>query len=251
MVIEKAVFNLTFAGKKDMKLFYTLLIAGIASLLLVSSGTFTNQITLRIHADSFVNDLAKHQLFALLVAILSTTAILVLNPGSKQFLSPGKLNILAEKEMWLGINGKTSWKINGLQLLFFVSIPTAIFMFLAVKSSNSMGNFRWSLIPFILVFSLTNSLAEELIFRFGIIGGLFNRYPKQLMLLLSAVFFGIPHYFGSPSGFTGVLMAGILGYILCKATFETKGLLVAWAIHFVQDAIIFTALIMMQVKQFS
>ncbi|HHX23791.1 MAG TPA: CPBP family intramembrane metalloprotease [Thermoanaerobacterales bacterium] len=69
------------------------------------------------------------------------------------------------------------------------------------------------------------------------------------ILIISAILFGLPHYFGFPNGFMGVLMSGVLGYILCKATIETKGLSIAWAIHFVQDIIIFTALLMMNVKQ--
>jgi membrane protease YdiL (CAAX protease family) len=250
MVIEKAFFNQTFAeNKSDMKMFYTLLVVGIATALLVTAGAFTNQITLQIHPNTFVNGLAKYQVFALVVGILTTIAILILNPESKQFLNIGQLSTISEKEKWLGINGKSSWKLNGLQLLLFVSIATGVFMFLAVKYTNSINNFQWSFIPLILLFSLTNSLAEELIFRFGIVGGLFNQYPKLILLIISAVLFGLPHYFGSPSGVIGILMSGVLGYILCKATIETKGLSIAWTIHFVQDVIIFTALIIMNVKQ--
>lgn len=250
MVIEKAFFNQTFAeNKSDMKMFYTLLIVGIATVLLVTSGTFINEITLQIHPNSFLNGLVKYQVFALTVGILATIAILILNPESKQFLNLGQLSTIAEKEKWLGINGKSSWTVNGLQLLFFVSIATGIFMFLAVKYTNSLDNFQWNFIPLVLLFSLTNSLTEELIFRFGIVGGLFNHYPKLTILIISAILFGLPHYFGFPNGFIGVLMSGLLGYILCKATIETKGLSIAWTIHFVQDIIIFTTLMMMNVKQ--
>ena len=250
MVIEKAFFNQTFAeNKSDMKMFYTLLIVGIATVLLVTAGTFIKEITFQIHPDNFLNGLVKYQVFALTVGILATIAILILNPESKQFLNIGQLSTIAEKEKWLGINGKSSWTVNGLQLLFFVSIATGIFMFLAVKYTNSLDNFQWSFIPLVLLFSLTNSLTEELIFRFGIVGGLFNHYPKLTILIISAILFGLPHYFGFPNGFIGVLMSGLLGYILCKATIETKGLSIAWTIHFVQDIIIFTALMMMNVKQ--
>ena len=120
--------------------------------------------------------MAKYQVFALTVGILTTIAVLILNLDSKQFLNIGQLNIIAEKEKWLGINGKSSWTATVLQLLFFVSTATGIFMFLAAKYTNSLGNFQWSFIPLILLFSLTNSLTEELIFRFGIVGGLFNRH---------------------------------------------------------------------------
>lgn len=230
-------------------MFYTLLVVGIATILLVTANTFTNQFTLKIHPNSFVNGLAKYQLFALVVGVLVTISILILSPDSRQFLNKGQLSIIAVKEKWLGINGKSSWKINGLQLLLFISIATGIFMFLAVKYTNSINNFQWGFIPLILLFSLTNSLTEELIFRFGIVGGLFNHYPKLTLLIISAILFGLPHYFGWPSGIVGILMSGVLGYILCKATIETKGLSIAWTIHFVQDIIIFTALFMMNVKR--
>lgn len=250
MVTAKAFFNQTFAENKYyMKMFYTLLIVGIATVLLVTAGAFTNQINLQIHPDSFVNGLAKYQAFAMIVGISTTIAILILNSDSKQFLNVGQFSAIAEKEKWLGINGKSSWRINGLQLLLFVSILTGIFMFLAVKYTGSIRNFQWSFVPLVLLFSLTNSLAEELIFRFGIVGGLFNHYPKLTILIISSILFGLPHYFGSPSGIIGILMSGVLGYILCKATIETKGLSIAWTIHFVQDLIIFTALMMMNVKQ--
>lgn len=226
-----------------------MLVVGIATVLLVTAGSFIGQITLQIHPNNFVNGLAKYQGFALTIGILAAIAILILNPDSRQFLNTGQLRTIAEKEKWLGINGTSSWTVNGFQLLFFVSIATGIFMFLAVKYTNSIDNFQWSFIPLVLLFSLTNSLAEELIFRFGIVGGLFNQYPKLNILIISAILFGLPHYFGFPNGFIGILMSGILGYILCKATIETKGLSIAWTIHFVQDVIIFTALMMMNIKQ--
>jgi len=69
------------------------------------------------------------------------------------------------------------------------------------------------------------------------------------VLLASAVLFGLPHYFHWPSGFLRIIMASVLSYILAKATTETKGLSIAWVIHFVQDLIIFTALLMMNVKK--
>lgn len=232
-----------------MKITYTLLIISIATILLVNAKFLTNQVSLKIHTDSFINELAKYQIFALMVGILVTVIILALVQNSNQFISIGQLNVIAQKENWLGINGKSSWMVNGLQLLFFVSIATGIFMFLAVKNANSLNNFQWSFIPLIVLFSFTNSLAEELIFRFGIIGGLFNEYPKLTILIISAIFFGLPHYLGWPSGVIGVLMSGMLGYILCKATLETRGLSIAWTIHFVQDLIIFTAIFMMNVKR--
>lgn len=250
MVIERTYYFQNFAEKLyNMRMFITITIVSIAAIILVGSGVLLNKIGLQLHQNPFVNGLAKYQLFALMIGILTMGIMLILNPESRKFLSLGNLSIIAEKEKWLGINGKTSWLNNGLQLLIFISIATGIFMFLGVKYTNSLNNFQFWFIPFVLLFSLTNSFAEEMIFRFGIIAGLDNHYPKLTILIISAILFGLPHYFGNPSGIIGVIMSGVLGYILCKATIETKCISIAWTIHFVQDIIIFTAIMMMNIKQ--
>ena len=65
----------------------------------------------------------------------------------------------------------------------------------------------------------------------------------------SAVVFGLPHYFGTPSGIVGALIAGFLGWLLATSLVETQGLLIAWAIHFVQDVVIITSMILMSRKK--
>ena len=57
---------------------FTLLVVGIAALLLVTSNTFIDEITLQIHSNNFINGLAKYQIFALIVGILATTVTLLL-----------------------------------------------------------------------------------------------------------------------------------------------------------------------------
>lgn len=234
-----------------MRLFKTILIVSIAALLLLGSASLMQkfELELQIHQNSFINGLANHQLFALIISILMMFLFIRLNPESKKLLTIGNLDSIAIKEKWLGINGKTSWLANGLQLLLIISVATGVFMFLGVKQDNSLNNFQWWFVPFALLFAFTNSFSEEIIFRFGLIAGLQNYYPKITIQIVSAILFGLPHYFGNPSGVIGVLMAGVLGYILCKATIETKGLSIAWMIHFVQDIIIFMAIIMINIEQ--
>jgi membrane protease YdiL (CAAX protease family) len=231
-----------------MKVLMTAIIVACATVLLVSANSILIKISWTIHQNAFINGILKYQLYAFAIAILVALITLALNPESKVLLKFGTLETVAIKEKWLGINGKSTWKSNGLQLLFFISCATALFMFLGVKYTNSLGNFKPYFIPFILLISLSNSLSEELIYRFAIHGNLINIAPKMTILLVSAVLFGVPHFYGFPSGFIGVLMAGVLGYVLSKATYETGGLGIAWVIHFVQDIIIFTALFMMNVK---
>ena len=139
-----------------MKLVYTLLIIGIAAILLVTANSFTAKITVQFHSNEFINGLAKYQVFAFTVAILVSLITLKLNLESKDFLSIGNLKTIAVKEKWLGINGVSTWKKNGIQLLFVISIATAAFMFMALKYTASLNNFQWYFIPFVVLFSLTN-----------------------------------------------------------------------------------------------
>lgn len=61
--------------------------------------------------------------------------------------------------------------------------------------------------------------------------------------MVSALLFGIPHYLGTPGQLIGVLAAGFLGWFLAKSVLETKGLGWAWFVHFLQDVIIFVAVL--------
>ena len=231
-----------------MKIAYSIFIVLVSSILLLSANKILSSVNITIHENSFINGILKYQIFAFLVAASVVVLTLLLTPESKHLLKFGNLDILAEKEKWLGINGKASWRKNGTQLAFFISIATGIFMFLAVKYTNNLENFKWSFIPLVIIISLANSFSEEMIYRFAINGNMINLSSKLVILISSAILFGLPHYQGYPNGILGVFMAGLLGYILSKATYETQGLGIAWLIHFLQDIIIFTALFMMNLK---
>jgi membrane protease YdiL (CAAX protease family) len=231
-----------------MKTILTIGIVLTATTLLLSANKFLPTIGLRLHQNEYFNGILKYQLFAVFIAAVVILVTLKWTPQSRELLRFGNINTLAIKEMWLGINGKTSWKSNGLQLAVFISLATATFMYLAIKQTNSLSNFNVSFIPIILLISLTNSFAEEAIYRFAINGNLMPHTLKWIILVASAILFGLPHYLGYPNGVVGVLMAATLGYILSKATYETQGIGIAWSIHFVQDVIIFTALSMINIK---
>ena len=64
------------------------------------------------------------------------------------------------------------------------------------------------------------------------------------MVLLTACFFGLAHYYGQPSGPMGVVLAGIAGWFWGKSMIETPGWAWAFVIHLVQDIVIFAFLAM-------
>lgn len=229
-----------------MQILFTILIVGLAAVALLSGNLLMNQFAIQLHPNSFINGLFKYQIYAVVVALLTLILFRSYQPASVQMIRIGDLSVIAGKEKLLGIDGKSSWLSNGVQLLFFISLATAIFMFLGVRQANRLDAFEWWFVPYVLLFSLTNSFAEEIIFRYGVIAGMEHAYTAFTIQLVSAILFGLPHYSGSPGGGIGILMSGVLGYILCKATLETKGISIAWGIHFVQDVIIFTGLMMMR-----
>lgn len=220
----------------------------ILTMILLSANNFLSGVDIVLFKNSFINKLVKYQIFTLLISVAVIWITLKLTPQSAALLKIGNINAPAIREKWLGIDGNSTWKKNGLQLAFFISLATGIFMFIAVKYTDSLSNFQWNFIPVVLIISLTNSFSEEAIYRFAINGNLMNMAPKITILILSGILFGIPHYVGFPSGIIGVIMSAVLGYILSKATYETQGLGIAWMIHFIQDIIIFTSLFMMNVK---
>lgn len=52
------------------------------------------------------------------------------------------------------------------------------------------------------------------------------------------------HYYGNPPALSGMLLATFLGYLLGKSMLATTGSRWAWLIHWLQDIIIFSFLVM-------
>lgn len=231
-----------------MKLIITAVTVLLATSILLTANTYLPNVPIHLHSNKFIDGILKYQLVVVILALIVLFLTIKITPSSKLLLQFGNLNAIAVKDKWLGINGNFTWRKNGIQLLVFISLATSIFMFFGVKYTDSLSNFKWWFIPFVILISLTNSFAEEVIYRFVVNGNLTNSLPKITVIITSAILFGLPHYLGFPSGFIGVMMAGVLGYVLSKATYETQGIGIAWIIHFVQDIIIFTALFMMNIK---
>ena len=95
------------------------------------------------------------------------------------------------------------------------------------------------LLPFVVIFAAMNAFSEEMSFRAALLAPLDGKVTRQQSLLLTAFFFGIAHWDGMPNGVTGVLMSGVLGWLLGKSMLETRGYFWAWFIHFTQDIIVF------------
>jgi membrane protease YdiL (CAAX protease family) len=98
------------------------------------------------------------------------------------------------------------------------------------------------MLPSILFYAALNAFAEEMTYRAPMLATLEPAVGSIQALWLSAAFFGIAHYFGTPGGAVGAALSVFMGWILGKAMIETRGLFWAWWIHFLADVVIFTFL---------
>lgn len=209
----------------------------------------SKQYTLWFDQKSFIGQFGGSILLKLVAAVLVVIMLIVLFANRKSaYLAMGNLNVKAERIGWLGIEGdKISWGKLALISAVLISMGTFLGTVVTVTGFTFVRNLdSWlSLLPYILLFALGNSLFEGIIYRNTVVSSLSGIFEKKDIVMLGAIFFGIAHYFGAPGGPLGVAMSTALGWYLCQSMVETKGLLSSWLIHFFQDVVIFSAVILL------
>lgn len=232
-----------------MTIFFTLLLVILATLGIFQLRKWTGKLKFALLKDSQLDGLLKFQSAQLILAALVFGIAYLLNPSNfVTFFRFGDVNANIGKIPWLGITGNETWLQISLTLGLFITLGTGIFMFLQVKKSGARFALPLSFLLWSLVFSAMNAFSEEAIFRMEIVSPLYGQISLPIIALISGVLFGLPHYFGQPSGIVGALMAGFLGWLLALSLLETQGLFIAWGIHFVQDVVIFVSMFMIRFK---
>ena len=186
-------------------------IVGLAAAGIFALRPVTTKIKTVFHSNRVVNTQIKFQSLQLVLAAVVLFLIYLINPENfAHFFRLGNVNAHISKIAWLGVSGNETWLEIATSIGLFITLGTAIFMFFQLKKAG--------------IFSVS------------------------IVILISGVVFGAPHYFGMPSGVVGALMAGFLGWLLAMSLVETQGLFLAWTIHFVQDVVIITSMILMSRK---
>lgn len=93
-----------------------------------------------------------------------------------------------------------------------------------------------------LVFATVNAALEELCFRAFMQGALDELTTSAIAIVIQGVAFGVAHWFGFPSGWWGVLLAGSWGVALGFVRWRCEGLLAPWIAHVFADLTIFAVL---------
>jgi membrane protease YdiL (CAAX protease family) len=118
-------------------------------------------------------------------------------------------------------------------------IIAAIVLGIQVRPDVSQISQALIFLPAIIIAAAINAFAEEFEFRSMLLARLEPVLGPQQAILMASALFGLLHYFGSPGGPFGVLLAGYLGWIAAKSMIETRGFVWAFLIHFVGNIIIY------------
>ena len=227
-----------------MEIVLALVIVIGATAVILNLSRFAGKSPFSVSGLEYINTQSKYQALLLGVAMLVLFAIYFVNPANfSAFLAPGNIAAPAKGVSWLGISEGESWLSLGASLSFFITLATSTFVYLQFRKSTGGLRQLMPFVPWVLLFSLTNSFSEEVVYRLGVIVPLAGSVDTTYILLFSAVAFGAPHLRGMPNGIVGALMAGLLGWLLAKSVVETNGIFWAWLIHFLQDIVIFSAFV--------
>lgn len=181
------------------------------------------------------------QLQRMAVAWTVIVALIVMGYRRQQcYLTVGHLDAPAAPVRLFGMRNAEPWTRFGRNFAIFVSMGTLIFLFISARPEPAALLGVLPALPIVLLLAAMNAFSEEAPYRAALLGVLNGALTPGQAVGLSAVFFGIGHYYGVPYGLVGVVMATFLGWLLGKAMIETKGFFWAWFIHFLQDIWIFS-----------
>lgn len=202
--------------------------------------------TLFSFLDDYYNIKLSYQIAVLGISAVLLILSLYLTGGySKDYFNITRARGIVSPEPFIGLKPKEgeTWVETGSAFTVIISFVTALVVYLQVASEGvELNRLLWAFI-IAIPFAALNAFNEEMIFRFPLVTVFqYNGINPRITAIVAGVIFGVPHYFGTPGGFPGVLMAGFLGWLLAKSIIENRGMFWAFTIHFIQDIIIFTLL---------
>ena len=185
------------------------------------------------------------RLGVVLLALLVTAVLLLMGQSRRDiFLVRGSW----QTPTGLRLPGRSrplTWAVVGP----VVALALALFLGWGLTQLNAGLHLDWQqliwLAPFILLFALMNAFGEEMAFRAGPLSQLWLVIGEKQAVWLTAVWFGLGHYYGGiPAGAAGALMSGLLGLLLGKVMLETKGITMPILMHMLIDTAIYAFLAM-------
>jgi hypothetical protein len=190
--------------------------------------------------STFVQDMLSVQIPRTTIGILLVLEMwMLMGRLDRFFFVKGRLNAEAAP-IPLIMNKPSNWGILGPAIAGAMCLGLLVFIF-AFGNLPNVNTIKAVLpmLPFIFLFAASNAFGEEMTYRAPWLGALEGPIGGMQALLMTAVFFGIEHYYGVPYGILGVVITFIPGWLMGKAMLETRGFTWAWFIHFCMDVVIF------------
>jgi Type II CAAX prenyl endopeptidase Rce1-like len=185
----------------------------------------------------------------LAVSLAMIATLLVLGYKRHEFfLGRGDLRAPIEPVPLLGFPKPDPWPWFGVQWAIYIAAALAIVQYLGLRPSRGVLLKVVPILPSILFYAALNAFNEEITFRAPMLATLESVGGSKQALWMSAYFFGIAHYFGTPGGIVGGIASIFMGWILGKGMVETRGLFWSWWIHLLSDIAIFAFLAVASLK---
>ncbi len=243
IVVFAALFLVSFAftALRPLRAFIAVLVTLYAGSLILNNLDFNIPFLQALFGNgTFIRSLQPQQFNKLAFSLLMIGVLLALGYRWKSmFLVPGNLKAPITPVKWLGFPKPSSWVSFGGQYSVYLALGVGAVIWLTSGTTLAQAGRAVAVLPAILVMALLNSFNEELVYRSAVLATLEGPVGRKQAWLMAALFFGIPHFFGVPSGWVGILLATFMGWILSKAMLETRGFAWSWWIHFLQDVVIF------------
>jgi membrane protease YdiL (CAAX protease family) len=188
----------------------------------------------------FIRRMQPEQFADLVVSLIMIAVLLILGFRRQSiFLTAGKLNAPITPVRWMGFPKPDPWTSFGGQYSIYIPLGIGLALWLLSRLPFSVLGQVVPVLPGVLLFAALNAFNEEMTFRAPMLATLELPAGARPALWMSALFFGIGHFYGVPYGWLGILLAAFSGWLLGKAMLETRGLFWAWWMHFLQDVVIF------------
>ncbi|MDO9086473.1 MAG: CPBP family intramembrane metalloprotease [Anaerolineaceae bacterium] len=190
---------------------------------------------------AFTTSMFGTQFKRFIIALLIILVLFLLQYKRKDFfLVRGQVDAPVKPVKLPGFPNKDTWTSFGGQFAIYISLGTLVFLILGGRPTPTAMIQALPMLPAILLFASINAFYEGITYRSALLAPLEPALGYRHALGITAIFFGIGHFYGVPYGVIGVIMSSFLGWFLGKAVLETRGFFWAWFIHFLQDVLIFS-----------
>lgn len=169
-------------------------------------------------------------------ALLALTLVKSGLSRQQVFLAKGDLHAPSQLPLLRGVR----WSVVAPVLLAMLSGGLLVQLWIV---SNGSRNLRPEVLlpalPAAILFAVINASSEEFRFRCVLLARGTRCIGTVQAIAATSVLFGLAHYNGHPSGFSGILMSAFFAWVVARSMVDTRGWGWAWMIHVVEDIIIF------------